>query len=136
MKWCLSLVLSMASFSSFALAPSKEYKVLPSDFGLEYKEVSVPTADGLKLNTWIFKATTDSKKYVIISDDGNGNMADNMEVIGQFLSLGYHVIAYDYRGFGKSDSFNINQKFFIYAQFAKDLQAELDYLRKNYSPGY
>jgi hypothetical protein len=137
MKTSLSILLLMISLSAFALNPSRQYAVLPSDFGLDYKEVSIPTADGLKLNAWIFKATTgDSKKYVVISDDGNGNMADNLEVVGQFLSLGYHVITYDYRGYGKSDSFNINQKFFIYAQFTKDLQGVLDYLRKNYSPGY
>jgi pimeloyl-ACP methyl ester carboxylesterase len=63
-------------------------------------------------------------------------MADNLEVVGQFLSLGYNVLTYDYRGYGKSDSFHINQNFFIYAQFAKDLQGVLDYMRKTYSPGY
>jgi len=137
MKTPLAILLLLISSSSFALNPSRTYSVLPSDFGLDYKEVSVPTADGLKLNTWIFKATVpNSQKYIIISDDGNGNMADNLEIVGQFLSLGYHVITYDYRGYGKSDSFNINPKFFIYAQFGKDLQAELDYLRKNYSPGF
>ena len=129
-------VLLAISFSSLALNPSRQYAVIPSDFGLNYKEVSIASTDGVKLNAWVFIPSTPSRKYVIISDDGNGNMADNLEVVGQFLSLDYNVITYDYRGYGKSDSFHINQGFFIYAQFAKDLQGVLDYLRKTYSPGY
>ncbi len=124
------------STNVFALNPSKEYAISPSDYGLNYKEVTIPATDGVKLNSWIFTPATPSKKFVVISDDGNGNMADNLEIVGQFLTLGYNVITYDYRGFGKSDSFHINQNFFIYSQFAKDLQGVLDYLRKTYSPGY
>jgi hypothetical protein len=131
----LSLSL-LVSLSSFALNPSRTYAVLPSDFGLAYKEVTINATDGFKLNAWIFFPATATRKYVVMSDDGNGNMADNIEVVGQFLSLGYNVITYDYRGYGKSDSFHVNQNFFIYAQFAKDLQGVLDYMRKSFSPGY
>ena len=130
------LIFISVSISVSALNPSGTYAVIPSDYGLNYKEVSIAATDGIKLNSWIFLPSTPSKKFVVISDDGNGNMADNLEVVGQFLSLGYNVLTYDYRGYGKSDSFHINQNFFIYSQFAKDLQGVIDYLRKNYSPGY
>lgn len=137
MKKLISLFfLLTAASSAFALNPSRTYAVLPSDFGLNYKEVSITATDGVKLNSWIFTPSSPTRKYVVISDDGNGNMADNIELVGQFLSLGYNVLTYDYRGYGKSDSFHINQNFFIYAQFAKDLQGVLDYVRKAYSPGY
>lgn len=132
---CVSTLLA-ASFSSFALNPSRQYAVIPSDFGLDYKEISIEATDGIKLKSWIFSPSTPSRKYVVISDDGNGNMADNLEVVGQFLSLEYNVVTYDYRGYGKSDSFHINENFFIYAQFAKDLQGVLNYLKKTQSPGY
>ena len=136
MKRTLLSVVSLFALSNvFALNPSKDYATLPSDFGMDYKEVSIPATDGLKLNAWIFKPMSESKKFVVISDDGEGNMADNIELVAQFLSAGYNVVTYDYRGYGKSDEFNINQKFFIYAQFVKDLQGVLDYMRKTYSPG-
>src|SRR5436853_361756 len=96
------------SAALFALNPSRTYAVLPSDFGLSFKEVTISATDGFKLNAWIFFPSTPTRKYVVMSDDGNGNMADNLEVVGQFLSLGYNVVTYDYRGFGKSDSFHIN----------------------------
>jgi pimeloyl-ACP methyl ester carboxylesterase len=40
------------------------------------------------------------------------------------------VVTYDYRGFGKSSDFTINKNFFIYAQFQKDIEAVLDYVKK------
>ncbi|MBA2423573.1 MAG: alpha/beta hydrolase [Chitinophagales bacterium] len=136
MKSIKLLVLAIvAAIPVFALNPSKEYSTLPSDYGMDYKEVSIPATDGLKLNAWIFKPMSETKKFIVISDDGNGNMADNIELVAQFLSAGYNVLTYDYRGYGKSDSFNINQKLFIYPQFVKDLQGVLDFMRKTYSPG-
>ncbi len=137
MKKILLTVFCIAySVCLFALNPSRTYAVLPSDFGLTYKEVTISATDGFKLNAWIFFPSTVTRKYVIMSDDGNGNMGDNLEIVGQFLSLGYNVVTYDYRGYGKSDSFRINQNFFIYSQFSKDLQGVIDYMRKTFSPGY
>jgi len=74
-----------------------------------------------------------SSKVMVISDDGNGNMADLIEIASNFLSLGYSVITYDYRGYGKSSDFNINKTFYIYAQFEKDVDAVLNHVKKNYA---
>jgi predicted alpha/beta-fold hydrolase len=60
-------------------------------------------------------------------------MSDNLELIAQFISIGYNVIAYDYRGYGKSDDFPIKNNFFIYPQFVKDITAVVDYTRKYYN---
>ena len=37
---------------------------------------------------------------------------------------------FDYRGYGQSDAFNVSPKFYIYAQFATDLNAMVDYVKK------
>ncbi|HZF99615.1 MAG TPA: hypothetical protein VEY71_01370 [Chitinophagales bacterium] len=120
----------LAALNAFALSPSREYAVSPDDYGMKYKEVWINTEDNVKLYAWLFNPTVASKKYIIISDDGNGNMADNLEIIAQFLSAGYNVISYDYRGYGKSDEFKVNEKFFIYPQFVKDLTAVIEHSRK------
>lgn len=127
------IVLSIFTFCSlqlFALNPSKDYPILPSEYGMDYKEVRIPATDGVMLNAWVFKPSSESKKFIIMSDDGNGNMGDNIEIAAQFLSIGYNVLMYDYRGFGKSDSFAINKKFFIYPQFTKDIIGVIEYTRK------
>jgi len=124
-------VIVMTLFSiSYALTPSRQYAVKPSDFGLTFEELKINTSDGLKLNAWYFPSSQTSYKIIVLSDDGNGNMADLMEQVSIFLSLGYHVLTYDYRGYGESSDFEIKQNFYIYAQFQKDLNSVIDYLKK------
>lgn len=126
----LLLACISASVTSFALNPSREYKVTPDQYGMDYKEIQIPTVDNMQLNAWIFKPSSDSRKYIIMSGNGDGNMADNLEIAAQFLSGGYNVIMYDYRGYGKSSDFKILPDMYIYPQFVKDLMGVCDYTRK------
>jgi pimeloyl-ACP methyl ester carboxylesterase len=121
--------LFLANFVS-ALNPVKEYAVTPADYGMDYKEITIQTEDGLELYGWMFKPNQNSNKIMIISHDGNGNMSDMLEQVSNFISLGYYVITYDYRGYGKSAAFTINNKFYIYSQFQKDLKAVYSYVKK------
>lgn len=134
MKKLFFLTLTLlAVTSAFALNPSRKYAARPGDFGLEYDEVTIQTSDNLNLKGWLYKPQTPSFKMIILSGSGDGNMADLIEVASNFVTLGYNVLTYDYRGYGESEDFNINNNFFIYAQFEKDLNAAIDYSRKYYS---
>lgn len=126
----LSLLLVVAV--SYALSPKATYDVTPADFGMEYEEVKIPSTDSIMLNAWLFKPRKDGKsqKMIIISHSGDGNMEDMIEVAGQYVSLGYHVVTYDYRGYGTSTPFKISPKFFVYSQFAQDLEAVIDWSQK------
>jgi hypothetical protein len=134
MKRLVSLTLCLV-FAVFTFAtnlnPVKEYDILPDDYGMDYEEVEVTTEDKLTLFGWHFKPLDGkSKKCIIMSHDGDGNMADLLERAGNLMSIGYHVFTYDYRGYGKSQEFRINTKFYIYSQFAKDLTAVLKHVKK------
>jgi hypothetical protein len=120
-----------ASFNLLALNPSKEYKVTPDKFGMQYKEEKIKTSDGAMLNAWFFELAKKSPNWVVISGSGDGNMADNLEIVNSFLSAGYNVATYDYRGYGASSEFKIDPDLYIYPQFITDLNAVLDYLRKS-----
>lgn len=124
------LSIFLVYFSAKALNPSRTYSITPSDYGMTYEEVTLTTEDNVSLFGWLFKTTEASTKVMIMSDDGEGNMADNIELASNFISLGYNVLMYDYRGYGKSDDFTINNNFFIYAQFQKDIEAAIDYIKK------
>jgi hypothetical protein len=113
-----------------ALNPVRTYAVKPSDFGMKYEEIKIKSDEGIMLNAWYFPSSQTSYKIMVLSDDGNGNMSDLMEQVSVFLSLGYHVLAYDYRGFGTSSDFEIKPNFYIYSQFQKDLNFVVDYLKK------
>jgi len=129
----ISLVAVLAVFASgaFALNPSKEYKVLPDKYGMTYKEEKIKTPDGAILNAWMFELPKKSTNWIIMSGSGDGNMADNIEIANSFLSAGYNVAMYDYRGYGSSSDFKIDPDLFIYPQFIVDLNAVCDYLRKS-----
>jgi len=130
MKKIISIIILLSIVvSSNALNPVKEYSVSPDEFGMKYSEVNFKTEDGLNLFGWYFNAPKKSGKAIILSHDGDGNMGDLIELAGQFVSAGYNVLTYDYRGYGKSDDFKINTKFYIYAQFVKDLEAAIEFVR-------
>jgi len=126
---CL-LLLAAVAISVSALSPSREYKVKPDKYGMVYKEEKVPTKDGANLNAWFFELDKKTTNWIVISGSGDGNMADNIEIAGQFMSIGWNVAMYDYRGYGSSSDFNIDADTYIYPQFITDFNAVLDYLRK------
>lgn len=114
------------------LQPSREYAHTPDEYGMKYEEVWFQTDDGYKLYGWFFPSPSEGKKCIIISDDGIGNMADNLELVGLFLSMGYCVLTYDYRGYGKSADFEIRPNVYVYPQFIKDLEAAIQFGRKKF----
>jgi hypothetical protein len=134
MKKILTItLLLLATTAVMALNPSRKYAAKPGDFGLNYDEVSIETEDNVTLKGWLYKPQEQSFKMIILSDDGDGNMADLIEIASNFVSLGFYVLTYDYRGYGESADFAINNNFYIYAQFEKDLQAAINYSRKYHS---
>lgn len=127
----LTIALLLSYALVFSLSPSKEYKVKPEKYGMTYKEEKIATKDGATLNAWFFEAAKKTTNWMIISGSGDGNMADEIEIAGQFLSSGWNVVLYDYRGFGSSSEFAIDPDTYIYPQFINDLNAVADYLRKS-----
>lgn len=123
----------LIAFFAIALNPSRKYAAKPGDYGLDYEEVSIETSDNLILKGWLYKPQQTSYKMIILSDDGDGNMADLIEIASNFVTLGFYVLTYDYRGYGESEDFTINNNFYIYAQFEKDLNAAIDWYRKYHS---
>ncbi|HNQ13452.1 MAG TPA: alpha/beta hydrolase [Bacteroidia bacterium] len=121
------------STSMMALNPSKEYKYTPDKFGMNFKEEKIKTSDNATLNAWFFENSKITTNWMVISGSGDGNMADNLELVNSFLSTGYNVVTYDYRGYGSSSEFKIDPDLYIYPQFITDLNAVLDHLRKTRS---
>ena len=127
------LLLLFEIHSALALNPSRSYKYMPDKYGMAYKEEKVKTKDGATLNAWIFELPNKTNNWMIISGSGDGNMGDNIEIASQFLSAGWNVAMYDYRGYGSSSDFKIDTDVYIYPQFVFDLNGVLDYLRNTRS---
>lgn len=130
----LLISMTAGAQATLGLNAQKTYDITPADYGLVFDTIRISTDDGASLFGWHLypgeKSDKSSKKSVIISHDGNGNMANSLEQAGKFLGLGFHVFMYDYRGFGKSSDFTVSPKFFIYQQFATDLTSVIEYVKK------
>ncbi|MFT5780320.1 MAG: pimeloyl-ACP methyl ester carboxylesterase, partial [Crocinitomicaceae bacterium] len=133
MKIAVSILLFVAvSFSTLALNPSRTYKQLPEKYNMEYKQAKVKTNDGnAELNIWDFPCKTKTTKLILIAHSGEGNMADYLRRVDQ-LTENFNVVIFDYRGFGESSDFEIDNNMFIYPHFIDDMESMIDYCRKQH----
>ncbi|MFT5820489.1 MAG: pimeloyl-ACP methyl ester carboxylesterase [Crocinitomix sp.] len=115
--------------ASFALNPSRTYKQLPDKFNMKYTAHDVKTEDGAKLKAWYFPANVKTTNLILISHNGEGNMADYLRRVDQFTSIGYNVVTYDYRRYGESSEFEIDNNMYLYPHFLKDIKAMIDFCR-------
>jgi pimeloyl-ACP methyl ester carboxylesterase len=133
----------------FALKPDREYRYRPENFGLIYKEQKIRTSDNYLINTWFFPVQdsvpwgiyfqnpikrdyiADNQKHptIIICPADAGNMAPLTQFAFYMCPKGYNVLLFDWRGFGESDNFQINENYLCYTEFYKDYNAVIDSLK-------
>ena len=129
--------------SIFALKPEKEYPYTPDSAGIKYEEIHFKTKDGLRLAGWFLPAQDTSgniaegvKPVIIITLSDAGNMGYTMwHYLNFFQSDKFHILVFDWRGFGYSDPWPIfrdeENKIveLIYPEFVLDLNAAIDYVK-------
>lgn len=131
-----------------ALKPEREYQAVPGNYGLIYREVDIPTEDGLNINGWFFPGVdrspeaikdsaqtypviTDQKAATIIICDGDaGNMFYNISFAWKFVQQGFNVLTFDWRGFGESDDWEMESKYLCYSEFLKDYDAAVEFAKE------
>lgn len=103
------------------ILPKEHIFTFPQDF----EEFNIPTKDGLRLNALLFRAA--SSKGVVIYHHGNaGNLQNWATTADDFISKGYDVVYYDYRGYGKTQGKPTQKKLF------SDALAIYDFVRQQY----
>ncbi len=80
--------------------PGRELAATPADAGLDYEDVSIETADGVKLHGWYIPGP--SSRVLLFFHGNAGNISHRLESIRQFHHLGLSVFIIDYRGYGQS----------------------------------
>lgn len=94
---------------------------------MEYEEHRIKTTDGYTLNSWHIAPQGNAVKCSIILSYGDtGNMASGLYIAGLLTQKGFDVWLYDYRGFGKSDDFEMNLDQLYCIEFVRDLSAMVD----------
>lgn len=81
--------------------PVRKLDQTPADWGLDYEDVALDTADNVQLHGWYIPAR--QSEHVLLFFHGNaGNISHRRESIEIFHRLGLSVFIIDYRGYGKS----------------------------------
>jgi len=149
----------LASKSLYSMKPLLHYPCIPSDFGILYREVSFQTEDGLILRGWLFppqdtvgisntligrmlvvpdslkpakreyRYSQGSQPTIIICDGDAGNMALSLFYAYHYFTNGYTVFTFDWRGFGESDPWEIDQDKLCCSEFLTDYNAAINFIK-------
>ncbi|MEO7726691.1 MAG: alpha/beta hydrolase [Burkholderiales bacterium] len=80
---------------------ARELMTTPRAAGYDYEEVSLHTADAVKLHAWWVPARAPHGTVLLLHGNA-GNISHRMGYVTMFNRLGYSVLLFDYRGYGKS----------------------------------
>lgn len=98
------------------------YTRTPADLGLAYHDITLTTADRLKLSGWYIPG---SRPYGVVLVHGiQANREAMLPEAGLLARAGYHLLLFDLRGHGDSEG---NEITYGYRE-ALDVQAAADYL--------
>lgn len=101
----------------------------PASMGLEYEDVYLTTADGVKINGWFVKNET-SPKVILLFHGNGGNLSHRLDTIRLLHALPSNIFAIDYHGFGRSGGQPSEKNLYLDAEAAYRYLVE----EKNYSP--
>ena len=79
----------------------QELTTTPRAAGLDFEDVNLHTADGVKAHGWWVPAR-DARGTVLMMHGNAGNISHRLGYLTMFNRLGYSVLLFDYRGYGKS----------------------------------
>lgn len=115
--------------NSFGIRPDTNYIAMPKDFGIQTDTKYIKTLDGVQIASWFLPSQIkEGNDITIILSFGDAqNMSYWLNMSVGLTNQGFDVITYDYRGFGKSESFKINPKTLYYPEYVMDLKAVIDY---------
>ncbi len=86
---------------SITFFPHKTIEQTPQEWGLEYENVFLKTADEVRLHAW-YIPHEGSNKTLLFFHGNAGNISHRRSSIEIFNRLGLNIFIIDYRGFGKS----------------------------------
>lgn len=134
MKHLLCLLSLLLVQFTMAINPIKEYADTPANSAFHYDEVRIKTKDGFDLNSWILYPNAAKKlnRTLVLAYGNEGNMSYWLRQAIEVANQGYTVVMFDYRGFGSSTPFEMEESVLYYDEFATDLQTVVAYAKEKF----
>lgn len=82
--------------------PQRELVTQPDAHGYAYEDVFVRSADGVRLHGW-FVFNPRARGTLIYCHGNTGNISHCMDTLALLHRLGFSVLLFDYRGYGRSE---------------------------------
>jgi pimeloyl-ACP methyl ester carboxylesterase len=108
-------------------APRVVERGSPKNFGLDYREMWIPTAKGKRLYAWFIPAAMPGPTLIILHGWG-GNAEMMLPMAFPFHRAGMNVLLLDARNHGRSDS----DSFSSLPKFAEDLGHTIDWIKASF----
>lgn len=127
-RFLFSCLLLLQTASAWAIKPLATYWAKPDTLGLNYQDLTLTTPDRVHLAAWLIAPQADApvqNTTIVLAGADSGNMASLIFPAYALAAAGYQVLLFDYRGFGHSDAFAINQDYLYYPEFTTDLRTAL-----------
>jgi uncharacterized protein len=87
---------------SLLYLPAREILQTPAAAGLRFADVAPRTEDGEQLHAWWIPATAPTIAHVLLCHGNAGNVGDRIPHLALLSAAGFDVLAFDYRGYGRS----------------------------------
>lgn len=82
--------------------PGRALEATPQALGLPFEEVTLSTADAVRLHGWWVPAPG-ARRTVLHLHGNAGNISHRLQLLQVLHELGVNVLLFDYRGYGRSD---------------------------------
>jgi uncharacterized protein len=113
------LYIFQARLIFFPNVPGRTLAATPSQIGLGFEDVRITTADRVDLHGWYVAAPVGAPA-VLLCHGNAGNIAHRLDWLEIFCSMGFAMLLFDYRGFGRSSGTPTEQGTYLDAQAAWD----------------
>jgi len=88
--------------NSLLYLPSRAIVETPEQAGLAHRELELECDDGERLHGWWISARTDLLGHLLVCHGNAGNVGDRVPHAAQLTAVGFDVLLFDYRGYGRS----------------------------------
>lgn len=83
--------------------PDRRTYEKPETFRLRYEDVHFKTRDGLRLHGWFLPAEGEPRGLVVHFHGNAANVSAHLALVEWLPRRGYHLLMFDYRGYGQSE---------------------------------
>ena len=96
------LIAARLLLPSLAFHPTRDPGATPGDVGLRWEDVTLTTADGVRLHAWYVPAEN-ARGTLLFCHGNGGNLSWRVDSLRIFHDLGLSSFIFDYRGYGQSE---------------------------------